>query len=98
MAYSKPARTPIRRIQIRRIRAAGLLAVIATIAAAPGYRLLTSSSSTPAPTLDLLHGEHRGALPSTVWPTHGQAAFVLAGQAHIQAGPNQHVAAIASVA
>ena len=46
--------------------------------------------------------EHRGArgeaLPSTVWPAHGQAAFVQTGQSQIQAGPNQHAAAIASVA
>ena len=33
-----------------------------------------------------------------MWPAHGQAAFVLAGQSQIQAGPNQHAAAIASVA
>jgi serine-type D-Ala-D-Ala carboxypeptidase (penicillin-binding protein 5/6) len=38
------------------------------------------------------------ARPSTVWPEHGQGAFVLTGQAQVQAGPNQHPAAIASVA
>src|SRR4029453_9497297 len=38
------------------------------------------------------------ALPSTVWPAHGQAAFVQTGQAQVQAGPNQHAAPIASVA
>ena len=46
--------------------------------------------------------QHRGArgeaLPSTVWPAHGQAAFVQAGQSQLQADPNQHAAAIASVA
>jgi D-alanyl-D-alanine carboxypeptidase (penicillin-binding protein 5/6) len=36
--------------------------------------------------------------PSTVWPEHGQGAFVLTGQAQVQAGPNQHPAAIANVA
>ena len=47
-------------------------------------------------------GEHRGALgaalPSTVWPAQGQAAFVQTGQAQAQAGPNQYAAPIASVA
>jgi serine-type D-Ala-D-Ala carboxypeptidase (penicillin-binding protein 5/6) len=40
----------------------------------------------------------REALPATVWPAHGQAAFIQTGQAHLQAGPNQHGAAIASLA
>jgi D-alanyl-D-alanine carboxypeptidase (penicillin-binding protein 5/6) len=35
---------------------------------------------------------------STVWPAHGQAAFVQTGQSEVQAGPDQHAAAIASVA
>ena len=46
MAYSKRARATPRRIRIRRIRAAGLLVVIATIAAALGHQLQASSSST----------------------------------------------------
>ena len=33
-----------------------------------------------------------------MWPTDGQAAFVRTGQSQVQAGPNQHPAAIASVA
>ena len=37
-------------------------------------------------------------MPSTVWPAYGQAAFVEAGQSQVHAGPNQHPAAIASVA
>ena len=37
------------------------------------------------------------ALPSTVWPAHGQAAFIESGQSHMQVGPNQHAAPIASV-
>ena len=102
MTYSKPARTTTRRIRIRRIRVAGLLVVIAAIAAALGYRLLASSSSTAASPIDVLRSEHRGALgealPSTVWPADGQAAFVQTGQSQVQAGPNQHAAAIASVA
>src|SRR5207248_82127 len=52
--------------------------------------------------IDVLRSEHRGALggalPSRVWPARGQAAFVQAGQSQIQAGPNQHAAAIASLA
>ena len=33
-----------------------------------------------------------------MWPAYGQAAFVQTGQSQVQAGPNQHTAAIASVA
>jgi D-alanyl-D-alanine carboxypeptidase len=98
MTYREPARTTIRRIP--RILVAGLLVVIAAIAAALGYQA-SSSPRTAAP-IDVLRSRHRGglgeALPSTVWPAHGQAAFVLAGQSQVQAGPNQHAAAIASVA
>ena len=61
MAYSKPARTTTRRIRIRRIRVAGLLVVIAAIAAL-GYQLLASSSSTAASPIDVLRSEHRGLL------------------------------------
>ena len=39
-----------------------------------------------------------GAVPNTVWPSQGQAAFVRTGESHIHAGPNQHAAPIASVA
>jgi D-alanyl-D-alanine carboxypeptidase (penicillin-binding protein 5/6) len=96
----EPARATTRRI--RRLRVAGLLVVTAAIAAALGYQLLASSSSTAAPSLDLLRAEHRGALgevlPSTVWPADGQAAFIRTGQTQIQAEPNQHAAPIASVA
>src|SRR5437588_4099458 len=102
VTYSKPARTTTRRIRIRRIRVAILLVVIAAIAAALGYQLLASSSSTAASPSGGLRSEHRGALgdapPSTVWPAHGQAAFVQTGLSQVQAGPNQHAAAIASVA
>jgi D-alanyl-D-alanine carboxypeptidase (penicillin-binding protein 5/6) len=100
MDYSKPARITTRRIRIRRIRAAGLLVFIAALAAL-GYQVLASSSSTAGSPSDLLRGEHRGALgealPSTVWPAFGQAA-VQVGQSRVQAGPNQHAAAIASLA
>src|SRR5688500_13062238 len=60
MTYSEPARTTTRRIRIRRIRVAGLLVVIAAIAAALGYQLLASSSSTAASPIDVLRSEHRG--------------------------------------
>jgi hypothetical protein len=69
VANSEPARTTIRRIRIRRIRVAGLLVVIAAIAAALGYQLPASSSSTAASPIDVLRSEHpvlrsehRGAL------------------------------------
>jgi serine-type D-Ala-D-Ala carboxypeptidase (penicillin-binding protein 5/6) len=101
MAYSKPARPTTRRIRIRWIRVAGLLVVVAAIAAGLGYRSLASSSSTAASPIDVPRSEHRGALgealPSTVWPAHGQAAVQI-GQSRVRAGPNQHAAAIASVA
>ena len=54
MTYSKRARTTTRRIRIRRIRVAGLLVVIAAIAAALGYQLLASSSSTAASPIDVV--------------------------------------------
>jgi D-alanyl-D-alanine carboxypeptidase (penicillin-binding protein 5/6) len=102
MTYSKPARATTRPIRIRRIRVAGLLVVMAVIAATLGYQLLASSSSSAASPTDVPRSEHRGlpgeALPSTVWPAYGQAAFVRTGQSQVQAGPNQHAAAIASVA
>jgi D-alanyl-D-alanine carboxypeptidase (penicillin-binding protein 5/6) len=77
----------------RRIRVAGLLVVIAAIAASLGLRLGASSTSTAAST-----ERAREAVPSTVWPEHGQAAFVETGESQIHAGPNQHAAPIASVA
>src|SRR5438093_7712131 len=99
MAYREPARATTRRrptrtttrpIRIRKIRVAVLLAVIVAIAAALGYRLLASTSSTAASPTDVLRSEHHGglgiALPSTVWPAHGQAAFVLTGQSQVHVG------------
>jgi zinc D-Ala-D-Ala carboxypeptidase len=61
VTYSEPARTTTRRIRIRRIRVAGLLVVIAAIAAALGYQSASSSSTATSPT-DALRGEHRRAL------------------------------------
>jgi zinc D-Ala-D-Ala carboxypeptidase len=74
VTYSEPVRTATRRIRIRRIRVAGLLAAVAAIAAALGYQLLASSSATsPIEVLRSergglrsehrgLRSEHRGAL------------------------------------
>ena len=62
MTYSQPARTTTRRIRIRWIRVAGLLVVIAAIAAALGNQLLASSSSTAASPTGVPRSEHRGAL------------------------------------
>jgi zinc D-Ala-D-Ala carboxypeptidase len=68
VTYREPARTATRRIRIRRICIAGLLVVVAAIAAALGYQLLpsssspASSSSTPASPSDVLRNEHHGAL------------------------------------
>jgi serine-type D-Ala-D-Ala carboxypeptidase (penicillin-binding protein 5/6) len=103
MTYSQPARTSTRRIRIRKLRVAGLLAVgVSSIAGGFGYRSLAPSSSTAAPAGGVIPREQRGALgralPRKVWPASGQAAVVLTGQSQLQAGPNQHPAAIASVA
>jgi serine-type D-Ala-D-Ala carboxypeptidase (penicillin-binding protein 5/6) len=97
MTYREPARTTTRRIRIRWIRVAGLLVVIAALAAALGYQLPGSSSSTAASPSDVPRREHRDALPSTVWPADGQAAVQI-GQSQVRAGPNQHSTPIASVA
>jgi len=84
------------------MRVAGLLVFIAALAAAVGHLLAASSSSTATSTVGVLRSAHGGArgeaVPSTVWPAHGQAAFVQAGQSQIHAGPNQHAAPIASLA
>src|SRR5919201_3959748 len=91
MTYREPARTTNRRIPW--VLVAVPLVVIAAIAAARGCQSSASSSSTAAPPIEVLQ-----ALPRTVWPAQGQAAFVQTGQSQVQAGPNQHAAAIASVA
>jgi D-alanyl-D-alanine carboxypeptidase (penicillin-binding protein 5/6) len=85
------------------MRVAAVLAVgVAAIAGGFGYRSLASSYSAVAAPSDLIRGQQRGALGaallSTVWPPQGQAAVVLTGRSQVQAGPNQHPAAIASVA
>jgi zinc D-Ala-D-Ala carboxypeptidase len=71
VTYSEPARTTTRRIRIRRGRAAGLLVVIVAIAAALGYQLPASSSSTAASPNDALRGEHRGPRSEDPGPPGG---------------------------
>jgi len=80
------------RIRIRRLRVAVLLVVVTAIAAL-GYHMLASSSSTTTSPIDVVR-----IVPSSVWPADGQAAFMETGQSQVHAGPNQHAAAIASVA
>jgi D-alanyl-D-alanine carboxypeptidase (penicillin-binding protein 5/6) len=98
MTYREPARTTARRIPASFI--AGLIIVFAALAAV-GYRLLPFSSPSVESSTDDVRDQHRGALgealPSTVWPAYGQAAVQI-GKSQIQAGPNQHAAAIASLA
>jgi zinc D-Ala-D-Ala carboxypeptidase len=69
MAASRRARTAPRRIRIRRNRVAGSLIVIAAVAAALGYQLPASSSSTAASPVDVLRSELRGL------PTERRAAL-----------------------
>ncbi|HEY2603638.1 MAG TPA: hypothetical protein VGI67_18920 [Thermoleophilaceae bacterium] len=83
------------------MRVAGLLLVIAAIAASLGHLLAASSSSPSQSSVGVLRNAQRGArgeVARTVWPAYGQAAFVRTGQSQIHAGPNQHAAPIASVA
>jgi D-alanyl-D-alanine carboxypeptidase (penicillin-binding protein 5/6) len=95
--YRQPARATTRRVRWITL-GAGLLVVIAAVAAAPGFQGCQSLASS---TIHVLRSEHHDALgealPSTVWPAQGQAA-VQVGESHVQAGPNQHAAPIASVA
>ena len=80
-----------------RIRVGGPL-VVAAIAVVVGHQLLTSSSSTTGTRTAERHRAADEAVSSAVWPAGGQAAFVRTGESRIHAGPNQHPAAIASVA
>jgi D-alanyl-D-alanine carboxypeptidase (penicillin-binding protein 5/6) len=77
-------------IRIRKIRTAGILVVIAAIAVL-GHEVLASSSSTAESPVDVPRSER------LVWPADGQAAVQI-GPSRIRVGPNQHAAAIASVA
>ena len=86
MTYSKPARTTPGVLLV------GLLVVMAAVAVALGSRLGAVPASTAASSVDAVR-----SVPSTVWPAYGQAAVQI-GTSRIQPGPNQHMAAIASVA
>jgi serine-type D-Ala-D-Ala carboxypeptidase (penicillin-binding protein 5/6) len=94
MTSRQPARTTTRRVRIRKLRAAGVLIAVAALGVALGVLFAGSSSSTTQLSVDVLRSE----TPSSVWPAYGQAAFVRTGQPRVQASPNQHEAAIASVA
>ena len=60
MPYREPARTTTGWARVRRLRVAGLLVVLAAIAAALGDQLLASASSTAGSPIDVLRSEHRG--------------------------------------
>src|SRR5205823_4812657 len=62
-----------------------VIVVLVASTAVAGYRYVQARSTKAA----------REALPGTVWPTHGQAAFIQTGQSEIQAGPNQRAAPVA---
>ena len=99
MSYSERGRTTTRRLS--GFGVGGLLVVIAAIAAVVGHQLPASSPSTVTPSTDRRPTGHQGALGGALqraaWPASGQAAVQI-GQSQIQAGPDQHAAAIASVA
>jgi zinc D-Ala-D-Ala carboxypeptidase len=62
VTYSQPARTTTSRIRIRSIRVAGLLVVVAAIAAAVGHQSPGSSSSPGASRIDAPPYQPRGPL------------------------------------
>jgi D-alanyl-D-alanine carboxypeptidase len=62
VAPREPARTTTRPVRIRGTRVAGLLVVVAAIAAALGYQLPASSSAIVTSPIEVLRGEHRGGL------------------------------------
>jgi zinc D-Ala-D-Ala carboxypeptidase len=62
VTHSQPARTRTYRTRPRGIRAAGLLVVVAAIAAALGSQLPASSTPAAAPRIDVPRSEHRAAL------------------------------------
>jgi hypothetical protein len=59
--YSEPATPTTRRIRIRKVQVAGLIIVIAAMAAVLGPQLLASSPSTATSPTDVPRSEHRGA-------------------------------------
>ncbi len=87
-----------RRTRIRRVRLAGLLVLVAGIVALGHEVLASSSAASSADAMRTTHGGGLGKVRGTVWPADGQAAFIETGRSQVQVGPNQHSAAIASVA
>lgn len=82
------------RTRIRRLRVTVALLVIAGIVVLVVPHMVSSSTSTAAPT----RGAARSNAASDVWwPAGGQAAVQI-GQSDVRAGPHQHSAPIASVA
>jgi D-alanyl-D-alanine carboxypeptidase (penicillin-binding protein 5/6) len=77
------------------------LLVVSAAIATLGYQVLASSLRSAGSPVDALRNAQRAArtatVPGTVWPADGQAAVQI-GRSPVQAGPNQHPAAIASVA
>lgn len=71
---------------------AALLVAVAAIAATLGPGRPASSSSTVTSSVSVIP-----KLPVSTWPTDGEAAVQI-GRSRIHAGPNQHVAPIASLA
>ena len=68
MTYREPARTTIYRTRIRWTRVAGVVIVIAAIAAALGHQLSASPTSTAAAPPEPARSEHRGALGGAEGP------------------------------
>lgn len=65
-----------------------VLVLLTAFGSIAGYRFVESHSTHAA----------REALEGTVWPAHGQAAYVIGDHTGVRAGPNQRPAPIASVA
>ncbi|HEX5466114.1 MAG TPA: hypothetical protein VFW92_05495, partial [Candidatus Limnocylindrales bacterium] len=63
----------------------------------PSLATVSSPASSLIPVLGERQYGPRDAPPRTIWPIHGQAAFVQSGEP-VQASPNQHAAPIASIA
>jgi zinc D-Ala-D-Ala carboxypeptidase len=59
VTHGRPARTRTRRSRIRRARVASTLVVVGAVAAALGYQLPATSSSTAAAPVGVHRGEHR---------------------------------------
>jgi D-alanyl-D-alanine carboxypeptidase (penicillin-binding protein 5/6) len=87
-----------RRIRIRKVRLAAVLAATGALAGAVGYQLQGGGNATGASLTDVIRAERHEVVPSGVWPVHGQAAFMTSDGTGIHTGPNQHPAPIARVA